>query len=396
MRRLTEAQKQDLCDLMARFVAIESINRNPEAARRDRAEERMARCLTEHLQGMGMAVEARDYQPGRPNLIAQWPDQGSPGARSLALSAHMDTVTVDGMTVDPFQVTYRDGRAYGRGTCDTKGPMAAYLTALAIARRDNRLPADKVYFVATCAEETCCEGSTALMKTGFRTDAAIVAEATSCRVVSSHKGPLWLALETRGRSCHASIPDQGVNAIETMSRVIQFVHGPWQEHIRRTSHPLLGRSTMSVTLIDGGNKINIIPASCRAEMDGRFIPGEPADQVVEDFQRMLAAYLGGRGDFAVTRQEAYPPLNCPPDAPICRHLTEVCRRFNGQAAPLGVNYFADTGPFDQAGIQSVLFGPGDIAQAHTADEYIELEQLYECAEILLTLLTSHAGSSVLA
>lgn len=395
MRELTNQQKERVLGLLGQLVAIESVNRNWEAANRDRAEEKMARFVTDHLRGMGMEVEAREMQPGRPNLIAQWPGQERPGARSLMLSAHMDTVTVEGMTVEPFKVAVRDGRAYGRGTCDTKGSMAAFLTALAIAREEGTLPTDKLYFVATVGEEGGCMGAEALMNTGFRADAAIVGEATGCRVVNSHKGPLWLTVETHGRSCHASMPDHGVNAVEVMSRVVQFVHGPWQERLRRTGHPLLGHSTMAVTTIAGGIKINIIPESCRVEIDGRFIPGEPMEAIVADFSRMLTDYLGGQGTFSIVHQETFPPLNCSPDAPISRKLLQLCGEANGQKGPLGVNYFADTGPFDQAGIDAVLFGPGDIAQAHTADEYLELDQLYQATQIILTLLTVNAGKAIL-
>jgi acetylornithine deacetylase/succinyl-diaminopimelate desuccinylase-like protein len=176
-------------------------------------------------------------------------------------------------------------------------------------------------------------------------------------------------------------------------------------------------------------KINIIPDTCRIQIDGRFVPSEPIDQVAADFRRMLAEHLAttglqplaadepgrrqpaagsqsglrqladahsdGSGLFSIVREEAYPPLDCPPDAPVARRLGEICREFNGQSGPQGVNYFADTGPFNQAGIDAVLFGPGDIAQAHTVDEYIELDQLYQAAEIILTLLTRHAGRSIL-
>lgn len=395
MRTLNESQSRSVRDLLARLVAIDSINRDPESANRDRAEERIAAFLTEHLRGMGMVVEVREVAPGRPNLIAHWPDQGQKAKRSLMLTAHMDTVNVEGMTVDPFEVAFRDGRAYGRGTCDTKGSLASYLTALAVARAENKLPADKLYFVATCSEETGCQGALALMRSGFRTDAAIVGEPTCCRVVTAHKGPLWLTVETFGRACHASMPHAGVNAIERMSRIVQFVQGPWQARVRRHEHPLLGRSTMSVTTIRGGVKINIIPEHCRIDIDGRFIPDEMIDTLLHDFRRMLGEHLGEGEAFEITRQETYPPLNCRPDAAIARKLMALCRQANGQDAPLGVDYFADTGPFDQAGIEAVLFGPGDIVQAHTADEYLELAQLDEATAILLTLLTDHAGVPLL-
>lgn len=396
MHKLTEAEQSQVRQLLADLMAIESINRDQVSANRQRAEERMAEYIRHHLEDLGMAVEARELAPGRPNLIAHWPDQGSPAAPSLMLSAHMDTVTVEGMTVDPFAAERRDGRIYGRGSCDTKGSLAAFLTALALARRAGQLPTDKLYFVATVSEETGCQGASALMESGFRTDAAIVGEPTCCRMVSAHKGPLWIEITTHGRSCHASMPEHGTNAVEIMSRVVQFVHGPWQERIKRASHPLLGESTMLVTVIEGGSKINIVPSSCRVEIDGRFIPSEPMDLLLEEFRSMLARWLGDPAAFTITRQETYPGLDCPADTSFCRRLMDLCREANGQQHPLGVNYFADTGPFDRAGIPAVLFGPGDITQAHTADEFIEEQQLYQGTEIIRELLTRHAGRSIVA
>src|SRR5690606_1639845 len=240
-------------ELLAALVRIPSPVASREQANCDRAEERMAGFLTEHLTGMGMTVERHEVYPGRPNLMACWPDPGArrdsrpssedsrpgsgdsrPGSgQRLTIEAHMDTVPVEGMTIDPFAAEIRDDRMYGRGTCDTKGSMAAFLTALAIAREQGGLPADELWFVATMSEETGCEGASALMETPFRADAAIVGEPTRCEVVTAHKGPLWLTVETHGRACHASMPDHGLNAIDLMARVVQFVHGPWREHITR-------------------------------------------------------------------------------------------------------------------------------------------------------------------
>jgi acetylornithine deacetylase len=130
-------------------------------------------------------------------------------------------------------------------------------------------------------------------------------------------------------------------------------------------------------------------------LDGRFIPGGPAESALTDFERMLRDYLGGPDQFTITKAESQPPLDCSPDEPVCQQLLEICRKVHGQAEPMGVNYFADTGPFDRAGIASLLIGPGDIAHAHTADECVDLEQVYQATEIILTLLTSHAGRAIL-
>ncbi|HSW45659.1 MAG TPA: M20 family metallopeptidase [Phycisphaerae bacterium] len=392
MRKLTEAEKQRLIQLAQDLVGIDSAITSPEQANRDRTEERMAEYLTNHLRCMGMTVERQEVFPGRPNLMAHWPGQGD--KKSLMLEAHMDTVTVEGMTIDPFAAEVRDGRIWGRGTCDTKGNMAAFLTGLEIAYRRGQLPADKLYFVATMSEETCCVGSAALMEHGFRTDAAIVGEATGCRVITAHKAPLWLEIETTGRSCHASIPDQGVNAIEAMVRIVEFIHGPWTRHLQQTMHPLLGQSTMQVTTIEGGSKINIIPSRCRVQVDGRIIPGKNPEEVTAELRRMLADHLGGTASFQILSEQSRPAMDTPPDAPLVRKLMPLCRQAAGQTGAIGVNYFADTGPFTQAGITSVLFGAGDIAQAHTADEFLDLDQLFLATEIMLALLTDNAGRSI--
>lgn len=393
MERLSEMEKRQLCELLADLVRIDSAVTSTEQANRDRTEERIAGFVSDRLRQIGMTVERQEVCPGRPNLIAHWQERA--GGKRLVLEAHLDTVTVEGMTVKPFAAEVRDGRMYGRGTCDTKGSMAAFMTALELAYRRDSLPADSIYFVATMSEETGCDGAAALVDHGFRADAAIVGEPTCCELVTCHKGPLWMEVEARGRSCHASVPDRGVNAIDLMARVVQFVHGPWQEYIHQVNHPVLGRSTSQVTLIQGGSKSNIIPARCRAFVDSRLVPWKPSAEVLADFERMLAAHLGDDQCCSIENVRMLAPLDTPVDTPLPRKLLALCRAANDQRGPRGVNYFADSGPFSSAGIPSVLIGPGDIAQAHTADEYLDLAQLYQATEIMLTLLTQHAGRSIL-
>jgi acetylornithine deacetylase len=201
-------------------------------------------------------------------------------------------------------------------------------------------------------------------------------------------------LETIGQACHASVPRQGKNAIELMSRAVQVIHGPWTEYLRQKSHPLLGRSTCQVTKITGGTKVNILPAQCHAWIDSRLIPGPSNDVLITELERMLEETLGDRDSFLVKPEQQHNWLDCPQDAPVAKKILELCRQRNGQEEPAGVDYFADTGPFSAEGITSVLFGPGDIRQAHTADEYIELDQLAQATEIMLTLFTTHAGQSI--
>ncbi len=394
MRQLTGQEQYELQSLLAELVKINSAQSSTEPPEQARTEEQIANYLTNFLQKLGMEIRRQEVYPGRPNLIAHWPEQK--GETSLMLEAHMDTVPIKDMTIDPFAAEIREGRMYGRGSCDTKGSMTAFLTALRLAKEDKQLPADKLYFVATASEETGCTGASTLMKHGFRTDAAIVGEPTACKLVTAHKGPLWLKMETFGQPCHASVPEQGSNAIELMSRAVQVVHGPWTEYLRQRSHPLLGRSTCQVTLIEGGSEINILPAHCTAKIDSRLISGPPNEKLVAKLEGMLEEALGDRDCFRVELKQQHNWLDCPPQAPVAKKMLDLCNRFNGQEHPEGVDYFADTGPFSAAGITSVLFGPGDIRQAHTADEYVELDQVSQATEIMLGLLTEHAGKSIVS
>jgi acetylornithine deacetylase/succinyl-diaminopimelate desuccinylase-like protein len=211
MQKLNESQKEEVVKLLKELVATDS----SQMPGKERVEEKMADCVTDYCKAMGMTVDKQEVAAGRPNLMAHWPEQT--GSKSLMLEAHMDTVTVEGMTVNPFAGDIRDGRIFGRGTCDTKGTMAAFLTALRIAGERGQLPADKLYFVAVMDEETCCVGAKELMKTEFRTDAAIVGEPTLCELITCHKGPLWFEVETRGRAGHPSLPHKGRNAIDEMA-----------------------------------------------------------------------------------------------------------------------------------------------------------------------------------
>jgi len=383
MIRLTESQKQQALKVLQELVRIPSISTPAPEGGAERAEESIARFLTETLQSLGMSVEWRPVRPGRPNIVAHWPEQTGP--RTLALEAHMDTVGVEQMTIAPFAGQVRDGRLYGRGACDTKGAIAAFLTVLRIVRQ-TRQPLDaKLYFVATMGEETGCDGASILARQGFRADAVVVGEPTNCRVATAHKGALWLKLIAHGTSSHASMPERGHNAISAMNRALISLEERFIPQLQKRTHPLLGTATLSAGTIRGGEAVNIVPARCEAELDCRFLPGQDPDQIVAALQQTLTQQHPDER-FELSRLKAYPALQTRADRPWVRSLLHVVHQATGQGEPIGVAYFSDAGPFCQAGMETVLFGPGDPHQAHTADESLELEQLYLAAEIMLTWL----------
>jgi acetylornithine deacetylase/succinyl-diaminopimelate desuccinylase-like protein len=202
-----------------------------------------------------------------------------------------------------------------------------------------------------------------------------------------------MTIETKGRSCHASMPDHGENAIQRMGKVIEFVHGPWQEQVAKWSHPLLGASTSAATIVEGGTKNNIVPSRCTLQIDCRLVPGVSQQEVCDAFRQGLNEHLDQTmWEFAA--MDMYAGLDTPGRIPFVERLLDLCRDANAQSEPEGVKYFADSGPYSEGGIQAVVFGPGDIAQAHTAAEYLELEQLYQATSILLTLFDRYSGRSL--
>ncbi|MBN1342176.1 MAG: M20/M25/M40 family metallo-hydrolase [Phycisphaerae bacterium] len=395
MSKLTDPQKASSVEILQDLVRIDSTNESRERSNERRAEERIIAHLAGLCRRMGMSVDLHEVWPGRSNLTAHWPDQQ--GARSVAFQAHVDTVGVGGMTIEPFCGDVRDGKLWGRGSCDAKGSLATFLSALRIARERGGRFADKIHLIATIGEETGCQGATALMESGFRVDACVVGEPTRCELVTAHKGALWFKLIANGVASHTAMPDQGRNAIYAMGRAIGFVEQQFAPSLAERTHPLLGTPTVAVSMVSGGRAINIVAPRCEASVDCRFLPGQRYEDVARDFKRRLEAALPGDADaFELAEIEGHAAMEADPDGPLVRNLLAGCRDLTGQNDPKGVFYFADSGPFSQAGIQCVLFGPGDIAHAHKAEEFLELDQYFLAIETTLYWLDRHADRSMLA
>lgn len=391
MSQLTSAQKDQVRELLQKLVRINSVNENNEQGDRDCSEREMANAVESFLVDLGMEVTRHPMVPGRDNLVAHWPDQN--GDKSFAYQAHMDTVGIANMTIDPHGAVIKDGRMWGRGTCDTKGSMASYLTALKIAKEAGWSFVDKVYFVATCAEETGTRGAYALAKCNLEIDAMCVGEPTGCQVVTCHKGTYWTTLRSEGKSCHASMPEKGHNAVYAMSKALRFIEETYVPGLDKLAHPLLGPTTLSVGKIEGGVATNIVPASCVANLDFRILPGQTPEGVNEHFMSQLRQAVADE-TYSTTDIHDQVPVEISANHPWVKNLITSANPINGQTEPAGVTYYTDAGALSAAGIACIVFGPGSIAHAHTADEYLDLGQLYQATEIALNWL-DHAQSKSL-
>jgi succinyl-diaminopimelate desuccinylase len=336
-------------------------------------------ALAEHIAATaakaGLAVSLKEVLPGRPNVLAVLSPPRRCRSRVL-LVPHLDTVGAE----DPaaFTPRLRAGRMHGRGACDTKGSLAAMLSALTRLAQAPRRPAStEIVLAAVIDEENHQAGSRALARAGWKAGLAIVGEPTGLRVVTAHKGNLWLQIETRGKAAHGCCPHLGHNAIRDMGRVVEMLEGPYAEELRRREHPLLGRPTINVGTIHGGVQPNVVPDTCRITVDRRTLPSESEAGVRREIRSLLET-AAVRAKLVDLRGVPCPALETSPDLPLVRSLLQVAR----QRAPAGADYFCDAAVLAAAGIPSVVFGPGSIAQAHTRDEWIALQQVESATRLL--------------
>jgi acetylornithine deacetylase len=372
--------------LLRDLVALPSVNPMGRSVPEAQAyEHRVSGYLEDFFHGLGVRCERQSVAPLRENVVAF---SALPGARrTWVLEAHQDTVPTDHMTIEPFAARIADGRIYGRGACDIKGGMAAMLAAFARLVREKPAGAANVVMACTVDEEFTFLGVRRLVQQGLTAAGAIVAEPTQLNIVYAHKGVARLHLSTHGRSCHSSSPEQGVNAIYRMGRLLVAIE-QYAERLRASrSDPLLGPPTLSVGRIEGGTSVNTVPEQCRIEIDRRIIPGEDPEQVSEQLNRFLREEAGI--DFPYTcdvpwmSKTALTPLG---SEELVQRLGQAIDRVRGSHQVMAVPYGTDASTIAEAGVPAVVFGPGDIARAHTCDEWVALDEVEQASEILYRFL----------
>jgi len=397
---------EGLLALLRELVAIPSMNPyRADTLGPGYGEAAIAERVAAILREAGLAVELQQIAPGRPNVLARL--DGPQGARPLLFVAHLDTVPVEGMTVPPFAGEVREGRLYGRGACDNKGSLAAMLAALrrVAAARSNPVP---ILFTATADEESGYGGiraATAAAKScglrvascGFGNSelgtrnsqllprAGFVGEPTALRIVIAHRGVVRWAVATHGKSAHSAHPEQGVNAIYRMAPLVADLERLAGEIRRRPAHPLVGPPTLSVGTIHGGLTVNTVPDRCAIEVDRRLVPGESPD-AAEAEARAVAERHGA----TLERFFAAGAFEVPPDCDAARMAVGAVEAVLGRAETVGVAYATEAPEVLAAGIPCVVVGPGDGSKAHSADEFIALDQLEAAARVYEHLMTQPA------
>lgn len=404
MRVATEAEA---AELLGELVAIESVN--PALPGGGPGETGVAARVERYCGELGLEVVRQDVLPGRQNVIARL---GVPAAsRTLVFEAHMDTMVLSPMSRQEALVpVVREGRLYGRGACDTKGSLAAMLLALqALLPLRERLPCE-VLLLGAVDEEVTFEGARTFARAGVERlgfaspvpplAGAVVGEPTALQPVIAHKGMVRFRLQAHGRAAHTSTPERGENAIYAMLALIDGLRGELEPVLAQRTHPLLSPPTLTVSRIWGGVAVNVVPDSCTVEIDRRLNPGERAEDALREIDEALARVAARHEPpLRYTRHEPFVvdyALETPPDAAVVRAALDACAQVLQQPVqPQGVPYGTDASKLWVLGrVPAVVLGPGDIAQAHAAGEYVELRQVVLAVEIYARIaLGLPAGSS---
>jgi|DewCreStandDraft_2_1066082.scaffolds.fasta_scaffold02864_6 acetylornithine deacetylase/succinyl-diaminopimelate desuccinylase-like protein len=369
---------QETVDLAGRLVQIPSLTGREGPA--------ISQLMATWLEEAGAQVRLQEVEPGRVNVLARLEGRG-PGPR-LLLNGHLDTKPVENMTIDPFAATVRAGRLYGRGACDMKAALAAQMVALKALARSGRPFGGEVLFGSEVGEEGGGWRFLDLLAALGGCDLAIIGEPTGLAVHLGQRGVFPILVRTRGRATHTGTADQGVNAIEKMARVILTLYAlPCFHRV----DPLWGRSPINVQEIHGGGKVTAaVPDECVANFDIRLNPDLPPETLQAAIEECLAGLRAvdpalqvewtfrSQGGTAGGR----PARWLPPDHPLVQTMAAVVTAVLGTPARLGgFPGGCAAGPLLERGIPAVICGPGDLAQAHSADEWVAIEQVVAAARV---------------
>ena len=357
--------------------------------------------LKAFLEGHQIPATAAEVKDGRPNLLATV-DSGHPG-RHLLLCGHTDTVPPNaGSPVDLFAAEEKEGRLYGRGASDMKGALAAMAGALADLEAHKSLGAGKVTLAAVIDEEMESLGAEALIRSGFKADAAIVGEPTDNRIAVGHKGLEWLAVEFTGRAAHGSTPEAGINAISAAADFIRLVEDELTPVFQERRDPVLGLPVINMGTISGGDQPSTVAAQCTIKLDRRWVSTETIEQVFADLEGLLAKVRKRRPGLTTSVSRVpggmatmiHGPLTIDRRHALVKAAEKAFMDLGCEVGTLTVVPAWTDGALlsREADIPTIIWGPGELNTAHSPTENIRLADVHQAAALYAQTALNYAGS----
>jgi acetylornithine deacetylase len=363
------------------MIAIPSVNPFDEEPRAGFREQEMAAFYGDHMSDLGLEVGSCEVAPGRPNVWGILKGRGD--APSLMLCGHLDTVGIEDYP-DAFAARVEDGRVYGRGSCDMKAGLAAYLEVARLIRRADISLAGDLVVAGLADEEHQMIGSRHLGKHGPWADYGIIGEPSDLTICPAHKGQVGLHIRTFGKAVHSGRPELGVNAIEAMSHVIEALRGYGDELKTRGAHQLCGHGRVSPNVISGGTIVSTVPDFCQMEVDRRTLPGETKEDVLREYRALLDGLAASSSAFRYEISGPtmdIPPLDISIDSPVVQSVVRAYEGILGDEGTVGAFFGGTDAP--NLGFPTLVFGPGSVAQAHSRNEFVEIDDLIAATRIYL-------------
>jgi len=361
------------------LVRINSIN--PSLTPEGQGEVEIAALVTKKLHALGLDVTTTEIDPARVNVVGVL--KGSGGGRSLLLNAHMDTVGVEGMDIDPFSGQILDGRLFGRGSQDMKASLAAMMAAAkALVDAHITLRGD-LLITAVADEEYASIGTETLIKS-FTADAAIVTEPTDMRVCRAHRGFIWFDIESFGRAAHGSRYAEGIDANMRMGRILGELDKLESELLTRTGNPLTGPPSLHAARLRGGKEVSIYADHCLLQVERRTVPGETVAQATSELQGIIDLLAEGDSTFKAAVKPTFwrEPFEVASDAKIVQILDQsLGNRIGHHPLHTGQTFWTDAALLSEAGIETVLLGPKGYG-LHSAEEWVDMESVFDLAHVL--------------
>jgi acetylornithine deacetylase len=375
-------------DLLKKLVSINSVN--PSLVDGASGEGEIAQFIAEFMQDIGLKIHREEVEPGRPNVVGIL--EGSGKGPVLMLNGHMDTVGIDYMDIDPLDPVVKDGKLYGRGAYDMKAGLVAMLSAAkAIVDSKINLYGDLIV-AAVCDEEYASIGTERLIEK-FVPDAAIITEPTELEIVIAHKGFAWIDIETYGVAAHGSMPQEGIDAIVNMGKVLVELENLQNGPLQKKSHELVGTPSIHSSIIKGGREPSTYPDHCKLQVERRLIPGEKRKDVEIEIQRIIDSISKTnpqfKGKFNITFMRG--PMQISPQEKICQILSENIEKITGTSPKfVGRPYWLDSEIIWKKGVPVAAFGPRG-GGAHSAIEYIELDSVDIVTKVLEQTIIQFCG-----
>lgn len=399
-RFLGELKKIDVAKLTSDMVKIKSYSFMKDQ------EKEIAEYVYKFFKGEGIEANKYEIEPGRFNVVARIPGVGKKagdkgtgagtGAKSLMLSGHMDTVPAYDMK-NPFSGDIRDGKVFGRGACDMKGPLASMMAALAAIKRAGIELEGDLYFAGLADEEEQGKGAKYLVEHGPIATGTIMGEPSSLDMALGHKGLEWIRVTIKGKKVHGGDVEHGVNAIQMAARYINKIYEEYVPVLSEREYPLLGKPTINIGTINGGDQPSTFPGECEIRLDRRCVPTETIEQVYKELEGIAEELHKQDSRFNAKVEDIFAGEELLPHLPFCTSQSDALVQsvqkakasaknpgdHQGELSPvIAFPAWTDAG-FIAAGTDSscIVMGPGELGLAHSTSECVAIKELEEAAYI---------------